>query len=118
MPASRMLQNVCTCGIFVTSQLPPLAAQSLPLAELRALGPVAAHPCDADYYQPVIYANAIFPGADAGTWNEFDEGSIAFGGVAVPTFGEARFDPHGYPKTLGSENLGPRMFDQLFRLQP
>lgn len=83
------------------------SAQSLPLAELRALGPVAAHPCDAEYYQPVMYANAIFPGADAGTWNEFDAGSSAFGVVTVPTFGEARFDAHGYPKTLAAgKNLG------------
>ena len=76
-------------------------AQGLPLAELRTLTPAGAHPSDAEYFTPVMYANALFPGHDDGSWIEFNAGGSPFSGDNLPTFNNpSRFNASGYPKSL------------------
>jgi Putative Ig domain len=93
-------------ALLCVAVTPSALAQCLPLSELRTLAPAGAHPCDAEYFQPVMYANALFPGQDEelrddASWIEFDAGTNPFKGTNLATFNNpARFDANGYPKSL------------------
>ncbi len=108
--------------LLLLSASAPLAAQGLPLAELRALTPSGVHPCDAEYFTPVMYANALFPGHDDGSWIEFDAGASPFQGANLPTFNNpSRFDAQGFPKNLpaGKElGLNPWSLNNAYSDRP
>ncbi len=63
---SRIL--LASVALLAVAVSPCAFAQGLPLSELRTLTPAGAHPSDAQYFQPVMYANALFPGHDDGSW--------------------------------------------------
>ncbi len=81
-------------------------AQGLPLTELRALRPSGVHPSGIEYFQPVMYASALFAGHDAGSWVEFDTNGNPFTGDNMPTFkNPTRFDVNGLPLNLPAGRL-------------
>ncbi len=98
-----------------------LSAQGLPLADLRTLNGAGAHPASAEYFSPVIYANAVFPGHDAGTWIEFDANGSPFTGPALPTFQNSRCDANGYPRTLAADKrlgINPWSLNTAYQNRP
>ena len=103
-PTSFLARPLRALVALLSVALAPLVlAQGLSLTELRTLTPAGAHPSDAQYFTPVMYANALFPGHDDGSWMEFNAGGSPFSGDNLPTFNNpSRFNANGYPKSLAA----------------